>query len=632
MTDKPGSKRRLLIPMATVLLTAASLAACSSALQPGYGERGAPYTDGVLARAIFDGTYRGQAEELVKTPTRVGPVRELARIDMQGTEAAGATGAGGGTGAGGVGVSPGMAAANRALTEQTEVLLQRGLRAAQLNEDENVIPLTLQETVARAMKNSLAIKVEGYNPSIRAAQIVEAEAAFDPLVFGQSNWSNTDQPSAVSSFNTNNGQQWQNQIGIRQLLPSGGTAQIATGATYRHVPESTFNSLNVNPSWQSNIGLQISQPLLRGFGTDVSQASIYLAQRDQRISLATFKRQVMTTIANVEEAYWNLVRERTNVDILERLVRASNQTYQTILDRAELDATRAAINQARSALERRRAELLRARASYRTASDRLKSLVNDPELDIRSNALLTPADRPVAEPIYYSTADCIETALRQRPELQEARLQVERADIVVRVSRNDLLPKINLVAGLQTNGLDDGYDRAFHSTISPGEYIDYSAGITLEFPIGNRAAESALFRRQQERRQAITQMMNIAQTVVFDTKQQLRDVLASFDEIQIYEQVRLAAADELEGIIELEEIRPRTPEFLQLLLDSQARLATAEQSVTQAIISYNLAIMRLEQAKGTLLEFNRISLDKPPVTKETDFGKMRFMGSTYFTK
>ena len=94
--------------------------------------------------------------------------------------------------------------------------------------------------------------------------------------------------------------------------------------------------------------------------------------------------------------------------------------------------------------------------------------------------------------------------------------------------------------------------------------------------------------------------------------------------------MRLSAADELEGIVDLEDIRARSPEFLQLILDSQARLAQAEQGLTQAIVNYNLAIMRLEQAKGTLLEFNRISLDRPPVTKETDdMGKMRFMGATY---
>jgi HAE1 family hydrophobic/amphiphilic exporter-1 len=623
----PGATRRSITLVTTLVLSAATLAACSSALTPDYSDRGTRYTDGLLARAVMDGSYKGSADGIAKTPTQVGGVRETAPIGAQGQPAEAIV----------PGTAPGgVAATSPEETARRQALLQQGLRAAQLYSDEEVITLSLQDAIARTVQNSLAIKVEAYNPGIRASQVVEAEAAFDPLIFGQSNWTNNDEPTPFSTINTQNGQLWQNQIGIRQLLPSGGTAQIATGATYRHTP-STINNiptgLDTNPSWLANIGLQVSQPLLRGFGTEVTQANIYLAQRDQRISLATFKRQVITTVADVEEAYWNLVNARTNVDILERLVRASDQTYQTILLRRDLDATRASINQAKAALELRQAELLRARATYRTASDRLKSLINDPALATRSNALIVPADRPVAEPLVYNIADVIETALRQRPELQEARLQVERADIVVRVARNDLLPKLNLVAGVQTNGLDEGYDAAFGSTISPGHYIDYSAGITLEFPIGNRAPEAAYRRRQLERGQAVTSMMNVAEKVVLDVKQQLREVLTSYEEIAFRERVRLAAGDELEGIIDLEEIRARSPEFLQLLLDSQSRLATAEQNLTQTLVNYNIAIARLEQAKGTLLEFNRISLDRPPATRnDSDFGKIRFMGSTYLTK
>ncbi len=627
MTPSSQSKNYRNAMLTAVVLSSAAMTACTSALTPETEVGGSRYNEALVARAIYDGTYRGAAEDLVKTPTRVGKVTELARVDMQGLPAAVPQ----------TGVTPATLPDATAAREEATTLnagstgiMEAGLRAAQLNDAENMIPLSLQEAVARGVKNSLAIKVEGYNPAIKASQIIEAEAAFDPTFFGQSNWTNTDEPSSISSFNTNNGQGWVNQVGLKQLLPSGATAQIATGATYRDVPVSGFNTLNVNPSWQANIALQVSQPLFRGFGAAVNEANIYIAQRDQRVALETFKRQVITQVANIEEAYNNLVLARTNVEILERLVVASESTYHTINLRRDLDATRASVAQALSALLNRQADLLRARKDFRQASDKLKNLLNDPELNIRENALILPADKPIAEPILYSTADCIETALRQRTELTEARLQVEKADIVVSVEKNNLLPKVDLVAGLQTNGLDEGYDKAFSSTISPGNFIDYSAGIRIEFPIGNRQAEASYLRRQNERRQAITNMMAAAQNVVADTKQQLRELLTSFEEIQIRERVRLAAAEELEGIVDLEDIRARSPEFLQLILDSQARLAQAEQNLTQSIVNYNLAIMHLEQAKGTLLEFNRISLDRPPVTKDMDdFGKMRFMGVTY---
>ena len=90
---------------------------------------------------------------------------------------------------------------------------------------------------------------------------------------------------------------------------------------------------------------------------------------------------------------------------------------------------------------------------------------------------------------------------------------------------------------------------------------------------------------------------------------------------------------EVNGILQSEEIKAHTPEFLAVELDAQARLATAEQALVQSLVNYNLAIMRLEKAKGTLLEYDRISLDKAPRQPEPDpRNALRFNGSTYFNK
>jgi hypothetical protein len=117
-----------------------------------------------------------------------------------------------------------------------------------------------------------------------------------------------------------------------------------------------------------------------------------------------------------------------------------------------------------------------------------------------------------------------------------------------------------------------------------------------------------------------------------DVRTQMREVQSTFAQLEVRDLQRQAAADEFEGIIEIEDIRSRTPEFLQLKLDSQARLATAEQQLIQSLVNYNLAIMRLEQSKGTLLEFDRISLDRPPPEPEDGLNILRFMGQSYQKK
>ena len=594
---------------------ALSLVACNSALKPDYSNRdNNAYYQSLIAREIMKGATPATG---FAAGTIDGGVHEYTRIDEPGAAPAPATFPTPGT-------TPSIA--NASLI---------GLPYANLNTAEPTFNLSLQDAIARAASHSLAIKVEAYNPAIKEALIISAEAAFDPILFGQSQMANNDDPAF--SYNSSNGLQWQNQIGIKRMLPSGGTVQATVNSNYRDINTFGASAGVLAPPfeknfWASNINLQLQQPLLRGFGSDVNQANIYLAQRDLRITLSEFKQNTMKTIADVEDAYQSLVLSRVNVEVLVRLVVASEQTYNDIMARKDLDATVASINQAKSALESRRADLFVAQKTMRNASDRLKTALNDPEIDINSNVLITPTDRPTIEPMRYDLADCIQTALRQRPEMQQARLQIERADIVMTVAQNALLPQLDMVGSLQTGGLDHGFDQSMVRTVDPMNHIDLVFGLKFEIPIGNREAEARLAQHRTERNQAITNMVQIAQHVVQDVKSQLREVLSDYQEIAIRDRVRQTAALELQGIIDIENIRARTPEFMQLKLDSQARLTQSEQGLIQSIVNYNLAVMRLEQAKGTLLEFDRISLDHPPAPKDDVLSKLRIMGSTYVTK
>jgi outer membrane protein len=583
-----------------------ALAACESPFSPDYNGSSDRYYESLVAREIVRGTYGTGALNTGTFPTVVAPVREAPRNEST------------------------TASAPATSTQPTP--LERasliGVRSATLHLEEPIVGLSLQEAIARVVKHSLAIRVEGYNPAIKESLIHEAEANFDAVAFGNSQYSHSNEPLLAPS--NSNGTNWTNTFGIKQLLPTGTQIQASTGFALRDTAPG-FSAPPGKSYYTANINLQLVQPLLRGFGADVNEATIYLAQRDLRISLSQFKQQVMTTVGDVEEAYLNLILARTNLEVLERLVAASEGTYNDVEARKGIDATKASINQALSALESRRADLHDAQKFYRAASDKLKSLLNDPELDINSNILINPIDRPIAEPIQYDALECIQTGLRQRPEMQQARLQLERADIVLKVAKNDLLPKLDLTLAFQSNGFDRGLDQAYGSTFDHN--FDETVALKFEMPLGNRFAQSVVDRRQNERRQAITNMVQNAQLIVLDIKTQLREVYSNFDVIKYRDNVRKAARDEFEGIIDLENIRPRTPEFLQLKLDSQAKLAQAEQQLIQVIVNYNLAIERLERAKGTLLEYDRISLDKAPPARKNDVKDiMSLPGSTIVTE
>jgi outer membrane protein len=662
-SERHRSHRFFNSPVAAAMIVAAVasasvMTACESAVDRNVADRGsASYNESLLARSILQNTYHGDGAE---DPTVAQGVRELPRVDSPGPAAATDAAVAPAT----VAAIPSTSAdspatapvapttppdtqpvvagnaplppdplTNEDLGNTSAQANQAGISAATLNAPEKVVNLSLQNAIARTLKNALDIKAEAYDPGIKESLEIQQEAAFDPVLFGSSQLTNTDEPQTQQTFNPNYFTTSTNQIGIRRLLPSGGTAQVSTGFTYFSANPAISGSL-FGHYYEPNMNATFTQPLLRGFGAGVTEANLYLAQRDHRISLETFRRQVITSVSNVEEAYQNLVLARTAVDIQEQLLAATEDTYRRVHDRILVDADQISVNQAIAAVEQRRAELINDRIQLRDSSDELKRLINDPELNITDNMLLNPSDKPVVEPIVFSTAESIETALRQRTELQEDRLKLEKADIIVSVAKNDLLPKLDLTGSVQTTGLGGDLDAAFGSTVTPGQHIDYNAGVRLEIPIGNRQAEAEVRQRKLERNQLLTQTVQDAQNIVADVKKQLRELLGRYQEMQSRERSRVSAAQELKAITDKEKIVALTPEFLQLKLDAQDSLAQAEQTLIQAIVNYNLAIERLEKAKGTLLEFDRISLDRAPIYHpEDDNNMMRYIGKTYtFTK
>ncbi|MEI8195664.1 MAG: TolC family protein, partial [Phycisphaerae bacterium] len=610
MTWRCLMQRALLTSAVAAAVTLTGLTACQSPVQPDAFEKNwGNYADSVLARGLADGSLNNLPVSS-SGPTENQGVQELKSGQDSGD--AGAIVPAGGA----------VPATNPAITGATT---QTALNSANFGQSEPTIKLSLQEVIARALKHSLAIKVEAYNPGIKEAQITEALAAFDPVAFANSQYNNQDQPSNLLTTTTN-GVTWQNTAGVRDLLPTGGTASATVGDTYRDLQNKFV--LFPNSSHQTLANLTLTQPLLRGFGSAVTRANIYLAQRDHRIALTQFRRQVIKSISEVENAYHNLVLARATVDVQERLLANTQDTYSKIKARIPIDADRVSVKQAEAAVQARQAELVRATTNVRNASDQLKSLINDPELDLRGNLLIIPSDRPLDVPMAFNIGDQLDIALRQRTELQEARLQIQRADIVVNVARNDLLPKADVTISTQSNAYDTGFDRAFNGMFNEPAFIDYAVGGKLEIPLGNRQAEAAYGRRKKERRQAVTQMLLIAQQVILDVKTQLRDVLTSYQEIQARQTARVSAGEELNAIIQKEQVEKLTPDFLRLKLDSQQRLANAELLEVQALVNYNLALMKLETAKGTLLEYNRIAIDRPPEKDDNDW-KFRLLGTTY---
>lgn len=483
------------------------------------------------------------------------------------------------------------------------------------------ITLSLQQAVRIAVENNLQVQEARLRPAISQARLTQAEAVFDAVYFAELNLNKLDtpQPALVAgigrlgppsltddrSLNT----------GIRKPLTTGGQVTVSTGFSRNSSTPTVFAE---DPHYEANALVSLSQPLLRNFGSDVNRAQILLSQNARRSSIEELRDNLLTTVNDVEQAYWDLVFTRQQLLVELRLLKRAIETRRPLLERREFDVSPVQLTQANATVEERRARVIRVRQQVRLQSDRLKQLLNSPELPLSGEIMIQPADMPTDLPVQFNLLDAVTTALQRRPEPQQALLAINDASIRQRVADNQRLPLLNLAATARFNGVGSNIGESYE-TVGEGDFIDYILSAQFEAPIGNRAAQ-ALYREQQIAREAsVIAYQAAAQQAVLDVKQSLRSLIGTYELIGATRATRRAAADNLRALEEQEKAgQALTPEFLDLKFRRQDSLAEAETAEARALTDYNTAIAAMYRAMGVLLERCGIELADPEAPATTN--------------
>ncbi|HLL90631.1 MAG TPA: TolC family protein, partial [Tepidisphaeraceae bacterium] len=493
----------------------------------------------------------------------------------------------------------------------------------------DVVRMPLREIVQRAVANNVDVRVAGYDPAVEATRVIEAQARFDPVYFASLQYQDNKilTPGQAGSATIDPFSQLQivrslqGQTGLRQNMATGGEIELRAGSQrIDRDPETSTNVFGqttslVNPYYVNDITVQITQPLLRDFGYDVNQARITIARNTQRISQLDFRKALEDSLEELERTYWQLVQAERELAVAQNLLARTQDTLDILVRRRGQDVSNVQISQANASVAQRRAILIRARARVSDLSDQIKRLMYDPDFPVSGRALILPATAPTAEPLNFDLADQIKTALENRLELGQQQLRVASASTAATVAKNNLLPQLNLQGQAALQGIGESWDDAWKRIDDNhfSQYSTWSAGLQFEVPIGNRAARAIWQRSLLQRQQAIDSYRGLIETVSTEVKVALREVDTSWREVTANRQARFAAEDSLASMQQLQDAGvPLTPDFVNLKLDAQARLAQAEQNEAQAVAAYNIGISRLERAKGTLLRYNNVEMQEEP--------------------
>ncbi|NIA06048.1 MAG: TolC family protein [Actinobacteria bacterium] len=462
-----------------------------------------------------------------------------------------------------------------------------------------IVRLGLDEAVMHALVNNLDIRVISFEPAIAREQVIEAASEFDYTVFGGGSYTKEDKRNASRLFSGAQSKTYAFEAGVKKKFVTGAETSL-TWAMIRAWDNTGWTT--PNPYYEPTLVFEISQPLLRDAWAQVNLANLQVARLNQKITMAQFRDEVERIATEVISDYWGLVRARRELEIAESLLNDTAKTLQRVESRGELDATAVQINQIRRALETRRAIVVQAQKNVFDAQDTLARLLADAQINVLSEYEIVPIGKPNSEPMDIDTNERLAQALEHNPTLEQAQLAIEMADIDVDVAQRQKLPQLNLTASAALQGLDDSPGDA-HDWLFTGNYFGFSAGLNLEYPLGNRQREAEFRRSKFNRLKAIATLQNLSDQVAVQVKERARQVESTYKQWQIQQEAVKAARTELQALEDTEQIRGQlTPEFLAVKLGAQAALAEAERAELQAITDYNISLVELERTTGTVLQ------------------------------
>jgi outer membrane protein len=474
------------------------------------------------------------------------------------------------------------------------------------------VVLSLRDTIQMAVRNNLGVQGARLQQGVTQAELVAAQAAFDANLVASTQGQFQNQPTQnfggfLPSDFANQFRQWSFSSGIETATVTGGSFSVGMASTYSQLyPTDLYSN---NPAWINSLQIGLSQPLLKGFGTDVNMASIRLARNNDRRSLQQLRAQLLQLCRDVEVGYWQLVLARQRVVGAAWLVRVGVEVREVLAKRRAFDTTQAQYADAVAKVEDRKAQLIRAQREVAASVDRLKVLLNEPSLPVGEETMIVPVDFMVDQPLAFSLREAIGTAVEQSPVITQSLLAVDDAGIRQVVADNGRLPDLNLNAQFQFSGLEQGMGEAWQELTEAG-FVNYLVGLNFSQPIGNRAGEANYRRARLQRSQAVLAYRAAVQQAIFQVKDALRSIDAQYRLIEQTRAFRLAQAENLRALLVDEQtIATLTPEFLALKFQRQQELANAQIQEILSLVEYNSAIAQLWQAMGTGLQMNRVELE-----------------------
>jgi outer membrane protein TolC len=456
--------------------------------------------------------------------------------------------------------------------------------------------------------------------------------SFDPVVNGGMNIEHATFPQSsiilagVSSLQQHSGVA---NFGYTQGFGSG--TLLSVGFNNDRITNNSLFSI-LSPEVDSNFRFSLRQHLLAGFGFGPNLRFIRIARNNREISDVAFRGQVISTVSQIQNIYWDLVNAYEDVKVKERSLELAEKTLSDDREQVRIGAIAPMeVMRAESEESARNQDLLLSQNELQLQALLIKNAITRDLSDpILASAEVVPTDTmsiPEQEPI-TPIQDLIADAQGHRPELAEARIDLTNREISRKAAANAMKPQVDLVAFYGAYGLagvqngayggtpicgkptcpplqPSGYSNAF-SDLFKNNSPDYAVGINVNIPLRNRGAQADQVRSQLEYRQAQLHLQQLQNQIGIEVRN------AQFALTQNRSRVTAArkARDLAQQTFDVEQKKKTLgASTSNLVLQADRDLAQAESNFVAAMSTYEKSRVELDRATGLTLAHTSIEIE-----------------------
>ena len=488
---------------------------------------------------------------------------------------------------------------------------------------QDTINLSLQDAIRIALEHNRDIQIVKKTVEISVGDIETQKGIFDPQIGFSSSYTDGEIPT-VSSFipsGTITQGEFLTQTGVIGTLPTGTFYDLFNFSVSRATTDS--NIVDLTPSWNTNLGFTIGQNLLQDFGLDVNLTPITVAKISSEISVKELETTISDVFLNVETAYWNLVAAKKNLELANTTLDLSKDLQRRNEIQVEVGVLPpVAVTEAKSEVARNEVGVIVADNALKAAEDNLKNI-----LAISITQKIDATDEPTTVVKTYDESQTLNEALEKRPEVAQAKLDIESKETLKKFYSNQRLPSLSVQASVQLQGLGGSanpdrlsfgdepepippqFDEASDAfrQLAETDFPTVAVLGILSFPIFNWTAKGNYVKASADLDRSVITFKKVGDDVELDVSNAIRAIENSIKGINATK----IAVELAEEVLRNEQERLNVGiGTTRNVLDAQRDLVDARFAQIQAIVDYNIALARLERAKGTILEAKGVNINK----------------------